>query len=108
LERLRLVAAAPELRRYAPPAALLLAATLAVVFLRPVLHPGKASPAPRPKVVRARAKRPPARVAFVAVRSGDTLGAIAARRGTTVARLLALNPGIDATLLRVGQRVRVK
>jgi hypothetical protein len=108
LDRLRLVAAAPELRRYAPPAGLLLAASLAVVFLRPVLHPGKATSTPRPKIVHARVKRPPPVRAYVSVRPGDTLGAIAARRQTTVARLLALNPGIDAAVLRVGQRVRVK
>ena len=96
------------MRRYAPPVGLLLAATLAVVFLRPVLHPGKASSTPRPRVVHAPAKRPPPVRAYVSVRPGDTLGAIAARRRTPVARLLALNPGIDAAVLRVGQRVRVK
>jgi LysM repeat protein len=42
------------------------------------------------------------------VQSGDTLGGIAAKTGTTVARLEQLNPGIDPTALRVGQRIRVK
>jgi LysM repeat protein len=42
------------------------------------------------------------------VQSGDTLGGIAAKTGTTVARLLQLNPGINPTALRVGQRIRVK
>ncbi|MGB2953046.1 MAG: LysM domain-containing protein [Gaiellaceae bacterium] len=98
-----------ELRRYGPPAALLFAATLAVLLLRPAIHPGKAAPAPpRPAVVsHPRPKRPPFR-RYAIVQAGDTLGAIAARRRTTVARLLALNPVIDAAALHVGQRVRVR
>jgi LysM repeat protein len=42
------------------------------------------------------------------VRSGDTLGTIADRFGTTVDQLLVLNPGIDPRALRVGQRLRVE
>jgi LysM repeat protein len=42
------------------------------------------------------------------VQSGDTLGGIAAKFGTTVARLEQLNPGIDPTALRVGQTIRVQ
>jgi LysM repeat protein len=41
------------------------------------------------------------------VRSGDTLGTIAGRFGTTVDELLALNPGIDPRALHVGQSLRV-
>ena len=40
--------------------------------------------------------------------SGDTLAGIAAKTGTTVARLEQLNPGIDPTALRVGQKIRVQ
>ena len=40
--------------------------------------------------------------------SGDTLAGIAAKTGTTVAELEHLNPGIDPTALRVGQRIRVQ
>ncbi|HEX3237709.1 MAG TPA: LysM domain-containing protein [Gaiellaceae bacterium] len=42
------------------------------------------------------------------IQSGDTLGSIAAKTGTTVARLQQLNPGIDPTALRVGQTIRVQ
>jgi LysM repeat protein len=42
------------------------------------------------------------------VRSGDTLGTIADRFGTTVDELLVLNPGIDPRALRVGQSLRVE
>ena len=43
----------------------------------------------------------------VTVRSGDTLGAIARRNHTTVARLQRLN-GIKGTNIRAGQKLRVK
>ncbi|MCF0196837.1 MAG: transglycosylase SLT domain-containing protein [Bacteroidaceae bacterium] len=43
----------------------------------------------------------------VTVRSGDSLGAIARRNGTTVARLRSLN-GLKGTTIRAGQRLRVK
>ena len=42
------------------------------------------------------------------IQSGDTLGSIAAKTGTTVARLEQLNPGIDPTALHVGQTIRVQ
>ena len=42
----------------------------------------------------------------VTVRKGDTLGAIARRNGTTVAKLKRLN-GMRGTTVRAGQRLRV-
>jgi len=42
------------------------------------------------------------------VQSGDTLESIAAKTGTTVARLEQLNPGVDPTALRVGEKIRVQ
>jgi LysM repeat protein len=42
------------------------------------------------------------------IQSGDTLAAIAVNTGTTVARLQQLNPGINPTALRVGQKIRVQ
>jgi LysM repeat protein len=42
------------------------------------------------------------------VQSGDTLGSIAEKYGTTVDELMTLNPGIDPTAMHIGQRVRVK
>jgi LysM repeat protein len=42
------------------------------------------------------------------IQSGDTLAGIAAKNGTTVARLEQLNPGIDPNALRVGQPIRVQ
>jgi N-acetylmuramoyl-L-alanine amidase len=42
------------------------------------------------------------------IKSGDTLASIAAKTGTSVARLVQLNPGIDPTALSVGQKIRVQ
>jgi LysM repeat protein len=42
------------------------------------------------------------------VQSGDTFASIAAKEGTTVARLEHLNPGVDPTTLRVGEKIRVQ
>jgi LysM repeat protein len=41
------------------------------------------------------------------VESGDTLGSIAEKYDTTVEELVRLNPGVDPTALRVGDRIRV-
>ncbi len=45
---------------------------------------------------------------YYVVQSGDTLGSIAEKHSTTVDELMTLNPGIDPTALRIGQRIRVK
>jgi LysM repeat protein len=45
---------------------------------------------------------------YYTVQKGDTFGSIAARFGTTSARLEALNPKANPTTLQVGQRIRVK
>jgi LysM repeat protein len=45
---------------------------------------------------------------FYRIRPGDTLAAIAPRFGLTEVELLALNPGIEPTALRIGQRIRVR
>jgi LysM repeat protein len=42
------------------------------------------------------------------VQSGDTLGSIAQKYNTIVDELMTLNPGIDPTALRIGQKIRVK
>ena len=42
------------------------------------------------------------------IQSGDTLGSIAAKTGTSVARLQQLNPGIDPSALQVGEKIRVQ
>jgi peptidoglycan DL-endopeptidase LytE len=97
--------------RYGFPALTLAAVTMVVLLARPVLHGGEAA---RPKVTapqveqapkKARVK--PARASTYAVRSGDTLASIAEKFGTTVDRLMELNPGVDPTALTVGMPIRV-
>jgi hypothetical protein len=98
--------------RYGLPAGFLLLVTVAILLARPVLHADPARPAlhqPAPRVPSERPRRPAStRASAYSVRSGDTLGTIADRFGTTVDQLLTLNPGIDPRALRVGQSLRVE
>jgi LysM repeat protein len=41
------------------------------------------------------------------IQSGDTLGSIALKYDTTVDELMRLNPDVDPTALRPGERIRV-
>ncbi|HEY4278757.1 MAG TPA: LysM domain-containing protein [Conexibacter sp.] len=41
------------------------------------------------------------------VKSGDNLTAISQRTGVPVERIQSLNPGLDASALTVGQRLRL-
>ncbi|MDP9490842.1 MAG: LysM peptidoglycan-binding domain-containing protein [Actinomycetota bacterium] len=97
--------------RYGFPVVALAAVTAIVVFARPTLHAGRAvqppaaTPGVKPAAKKARTKS--ARATVYSVRSGDTLGVIAERLGTSVDRLMELNPGIDPQALRVGQPIRV-
>lgn len=45
---------------------------------------------------------------YYVIQSGDTLGSIAQKYGTTTDALATLNPGVDPTALRVGQKLRVR
>ena len=97
-----------ELRRYAIPVAILLLATIGGLVARGALADDRAPAAkanPAQKERRVGVKR--ATVKFHLVESGDTLGGIAERYGTTVPRLLALNPRVDPAALRVGQQIRL-
>lgn len=99
--------------RYGLPTVFLLAATVTVLALRAAIHPdGPAlvarKPPPAPVISPQPARTRGVRASAYSVRSGDTLGTIADRFGTTVDRLLELNPGIDPRALRVGQPLRVE
>jgi LysM repeat protein len=52
-----------------------------------------------------RAKRGPA---TYTIKVNDTLSGIAARNGTTVERLQELNPELDPTGLRAGQKIKLR
>jgi Tfp pilus assembly protein FimV len=99
--------------RYGLPTGFLLLATASILLVRGGLHDEVAAPAfrPPPPAPSISVKRPRvrgARASGYSVRSGDTLGTIAERFGTTVEELLVLNPGIDPHALRVGQPLRVE
>jgi LysM repeat protein len=101
------------LTRYGAPAVFLAAATAAVLLIRAGLGndesaaPSKAGRAPQVLV-----SNPSERSAtapgkrFYVIRAGDTLDAVARRFQTSVGHLLALNPGVEPTSLRIGQRIR--
>jgi hypothetical protein len=112
------------LARLAAPVAFLLAATIAILLVRSAIHEGENS-AVRDRTTASETERgrttprQPRRRdrngsgdrserTFYRVSTGDTLQTIAAAHGTTVERLLELNPGIDPRTLTVGQQVRVR
>jgi LysM repeat protein len=108
------------LARLAAPAALLLAATVAVLLVRSALDRGGDDGAATTVTTVTRpaatpATPPPAGTGaeqperqFYRVRSGDTLETIAEQYGTTVEELLALNPNVDPVELSIGERLRVQ
>jgi membrane-bound lytic murein transglycosylase D len=55
---------------------------------------------------------PPVEVApakkYYVIRSGDTFSKIASKHGITMSQLQRLNPGVSASRIRAGQRLRVK
>jgi len=121
-----------ELARYGAPAAFLAAVTIAVILIKSGLSGGSGSTTTGglfPTTTRTAATTatttklvltaPQATAAtttetttpgaeYYAVQSGDTLGSIAQKYGTTVDELMTLNPGIDPTALLIGQKLRVK
>jgi LysM repeat protein len=101
--------------RLAAPVAFLAAVTIGALVVRAGLQHGKhhaGSPVTtvttsKPKTTSRHTHNKP-RVQTYTVQSGDTFGSIAARIGTSVATLERLNPGVDPTTLRVGQKIRVQ
>ena len=102
------------LARVAAPAALLAAATIAVVLVREAIDDepasgSRAAATTQPATTTRPAQRPrQTGPAFARVRRGDTLESIAARHDTSVEALLNLNPTVDPVALTVGQRIRVR
>ena len=45
---------------------------------------------------------------FYTIKSGDNFGSIAKKHGTTVAAIQKLNPGVSASRLQIGQKIRIK
>jgi LysM repeat protein len=106
-----------ELTRFAAPAAFLAAATIAVLLIKAGLSGGSGettttsvSTAATTTVTQTRHTTTTSTTTaarYYTIESGDTLGSVAIKEGTTVEDLLRLNPGIDPQALHVGQRIRV-
>jgi LysM repeat protein len=117
-----------ELTRYGAPAAFLVAVTIAVLLVKAGLSGGggstttvTASATTRPTTTGRTTTRlvltsPTGTTTttttaqegeYYVIETGDTLGTIAEKYDTTVEELVRLNPGVDPTALRVGDRIRV-
>jgi LysM repeat protein len=100
--------------RWAAPIAFLAAVTILALVVRAGLEDGKHHHAKTSTTVTSKRKKSHGhghkaqRKQTYTVVAGDTLAGIAAKEGTTVARLEQLNPGINPTALHVGQSIRVK
>jgi LysM repeat protein len=98
--------------RFAAPAAFLAAITIGAVVVRAGFEHGKHHPN-TPTTVTSTTKthkhpHPRHHGRTYTIQSGDTFASIAAKTGTTVAKLEQLNPGVNPTALRVGETIRVK
>ena len=100
--------------RLLAPAAL---AVVALVFLVVLLSSGsgdggrEAGSQPAAKRGKGRARQrgaPRVRKATYTVKTGDTLGGIAAKTGVPVDRLLELNPELDPQALVSGQKIKLR
>lgn len=110
-----------EWRRYAAPAAFLLAATIAVLLVRSGLQAGttthvttSSAPSTTYKVVATTtaptttAKRPATARRFWTVQAGDTFGVISSKTGVAVATIEQLNPSVKSTSLFIGEKIRLR
>ena len=107
--------------RFAASAAFLAAAIVAVLLIRSGLANDSPPQPARPATTQSqggstttgtRVTLPTATTAvepvFYVIKAGDTLEIVAEQQGTTVERLLILNPDVDPVALTIGQRIRVK
>ena len=103
-----------RIARWVAPIAFLAAITIGALVVRAGLDQGKHHAKP-PAVTTIPKTRPhhvhrhhAAQQKTYTVESGDTLASIAVKTKTSVAKLEQLNPGIDPTALRVGEKIRVQ
>jgi LysM repeat protein len=101
-----------RVKRLAAPAAFLAAITIGAVVVRAGLqHDKHHATTPTTTVTSKKKTHKHAHGGHrrtYTVQSGDTLESIATKTGTTVARLEQLNPGLDPTAMRVGEKIRVQ
>jgi LysM repeat protein len=101
-------------KRFAAPAAFLLAVTIAVLLVRAGLETNAASDTTTirtetvPHATGTTAAVPRKHRRYYRLKPGETLSDVAIKFQTSVEQLLALNPGIQPTNLTPGERIRVK
>lgn len=98
---------------YAAPIAFLAAMTIIVLIVHSALQNGKhggptTTTTTTTTGARHHHRKPHGHARTYTVRSGDTLGSIAQKEGTTVARLEQLNPKVNPNALQVGETIRVR
>ncbi len=102
-----------RIARWAAPVAFLAVITIGALVVRAGLEQGKHH-AKTPSTVSVTTKKTHGHrhkgrhERMYTIQSGDTLASIAAKTGTSVARLRQLNPGVDPAALQVGERIRVQ
>jgi LysM repeat protein len=93
-----------DYRRFAGPAALLVAVTIAVVLIRVFAEHHHHSSSP-PATTTTRTVPPRA---TWTVKAGDTLPKIAASSGVPLATIRRLNPHVSATTLYIGEKIHLR
>ena len=91
-------------RRFAGPAALLVAVTIAVVLIRVFAEHHHSSSSPPAGTTTAKVVTKPSWT----VKAGDTLPKIAAATGIPLATIRRLNPHVSATTLYIGEKIRLR
>jgi hypothetical protein len=108
-------------RRYAAPAAFLLAATVAIVLVRSGMHAGNDA-GTRTRSIPTLTRKHVATTtttkrhtttstpgqAFWTVQAGDTFGVISTKSGVPVATIERLNPNVSSTSLFIGEKIRLR
>lgn len=100
--------------RVAAPVAFLAVVTIGALFVRAGFEHGKhrsgtpTTSVTTPTTTTPRHRHKPQQLKTYTVQPGDTFESIATRTGTSVATLERLNPGVDPTALRVGEKIRVQ
>jgi LysM repeat protein len=100
------------LAHYGVPILFLLAVTIVVLILRGGLSGGTQSSATTSSMGKvtttsATTSQQHTKTRLYTIRFGDTFGSIAIHFGVTVDDIVALNPGVEPTALRVGQKIKV-
>jgi hypothetical protein len=108
-------------RRYAAPAAFLLAATVAIVLVRSGMDAGNDA-GTRTRSIPTLTRKQVATTtttkrhtttstsgqAFWTVQAGDTFGVISTKSGVPVATIERLNPNVSSTSLFIGEKIRLR